>query len=103
MRPSTGPAQGAQSRPVATPSNSEGAIVDFFAEAPRSADADSRSPRATSGLVKRSDRPGNTRVSPNAAKRARAAHLPNAFALTAQPPATAARLATTANVAAIPA
>ena len=53
IRPRIGPAQGAQSRPVATPSRKDGPIRSCPAAA-SSADWDSRAPSATSGRVSRS-------------------------------------------------
>ncbi len=96
IRPRIGPAQGAQSRPVATPSRSDGAN-----EPPPCSRAsmvsDNRPPRATSGRVRRSAKAGNSRVRPNRARSAIAAQRPAALACTAQPPATEASVATAAN------
>ena len=102
IKPNNGPAQGAQSRPVATPSRSEGRIEDPPFAAPCSADRDKRAPSATPGRIIRSDNAGNSSVTPNRAKRAKAAMRPYWLASTAHPPPMAAKVATTANVAAMP-
>ena len=96
MIPRMGPAQGAQSNPVATPSISEDQIDSSFLF------SESLEPSATKGRVARSDSAGKTSPSPNSASNASAAHRPASFALTAQLPPTAASVATTANVSAIP-
>ena len=96
-----GPAQGAHSRPVATPSSSEAP-----GRAPPSvpwARSERREPAATSGRVSRSDRPGHSRVSANTATRPRASQRPYSLAATTQPPPTAASEATRAKVSAMPA
>jgi hypothetical protein len=71
--------------------------------APRSADAESLAPTPTSGRITRSASSGKSSVSPNTAINASAAILPYWLASTTQPPAMAAKVATTANVSAIPA
>ena len=61
-----------------------------------------RRPRPTSGRVSRSDKAGNSSAMPNRASSAIAATRPYWLASTAQPPPTAARVATAAKVAAMP-
>ena len=100
MRPRIGPAHGAQSRPVATPSSSEGSTD--ASPSPCPALSDNRTPSVTSGLDKRSARVGNRSAKPNSASSAMAANRPYWFAATAHPPATAASVATAAKVSAMP-
>ena len=100
-RPRIGPAQGAQSRPVATPSRNDGPTGEA-ANRPCEARSESRDPSATSGRVARSARLGNSNSKPKKARTTRAAIRPAPFACTAQPPPTAARLATPAKVMAMP-
>jgi hypothetical protein len=100
INPSTGPAQGAHNRPVATPSSSDGSTA-CSAAAP-SADCERRAPSATSGRASRSARLGMRSVNPNNARSAIAAARPYWLAATAQPPATAASVATAAKVTAMP-
>ena len=64
--------------------------------------SDKREPSATSGRVSRSEMRGNTSAMPNNASSASAAQRPMALARTAQPPPTAASVATMAKVAAMP-
>ena len=61
-----------------------------------------REPSATSGRVIRSEMLGNTKAIPNSASRISAAQRPIWLAWTAQPPPTAASVATIAKVSAIP-
>ena len=96
IRPRIGPAQGAHRSPVATPSRRDGA-TDPPACSFASIVSLIRPPSATSGRVSRSARAGNSRVRPNTASSAMAAHRPTALACTAQLPATEARLATAAK------
>ena len=70
---------------------------------PPDALSDSRAPNATSGRVARSARLGNSSRRPKKARMTRAAIRPIPLASTAQPPPTAARLATPAKVIAMPA
>ena len=97
IKPKMGPAHGAQSRPVATPSSSEDLGLP---SAP--AEVVSRLPSATNGRLSRSAKPGKSNASPNTSTSASAIHRPHWFACTTQPPPTAASVATTANVTAIP-
>ena len=62
-----GPAHGAQSRPVAMPSNERRQRCPPSAAALPSADCDSRAPSATSGRVSRSASCGNSSVRPKTA------------------------------------
>ena len=96
MMPRIGPAQGAQRSPVATPSITEDQMLSSLR-------SDSREPIATRGRVRRSDMLGKTSAMPNKASRTSAAQRPIALARTAQPPPTAASVATMAKVAAMPA
>ena len=100
IKPKTGPAQGAQRRPVATPSSAGARTLD---PAPLSAACESRFPKATTGLVRLSDSAGKSRTRPNPARSARAAMRPYRLASTAQPPPTAASVAMAAKVSAMPA
>ena len=111
-----GPAHGAHSRPVATPSSAEESIAGCCTidgciagrNAGRSPGVaapgcDTRAPRETSGRASRSARPGKSSATPNTASRTMAAPRPNRLASTAQPPATAASVPTIAKVNAMPA
>ncbi len=99
MMPRIGPAQGAQSKPVATPSTTEDQMLSGLP----GCRSDMREPSATSGRVIRSEMLGKSSAIPKIARSASAAHRPIAFARTAQPPPNAASVATIAKVAAIPA
>ena len=68
--PRTGPAHGAHSRPVATPSSREAVRRAVRVAGAWSADWDSRAPRPTSGCIRRSDSAGNSSATPNSASRA---------------------------------
>ena len=100
IKPKIGPAQGAQRSPVAAPSRREAATLDL---PPWSANCESRFPKATTGLVSLSDSAGKSRMRPNAARSTMAAMRPYRLTSTAQPPPTAASVATAANVSAMPA
>ena len=101
IRPRIGPAHGAQSNPVPTP-NKSGEKMTPRLDASSDEDSDSRSPSATSGLVNRSARPGNSNVTPNKASTAIAAERPYALSSTTQPPPSAASEAMAANETAMP-
>ena len=98
MMPRIGPAHGAHSRPVAMPSTADDQMLSFSP----GCRSDRREPSATSGRVMRSEMDGKTSAIPNSASRISAAQRPIALARTAQPPPTAARVATIAKVAAMP-
>ena len=94
----TGPAQGAQTSPVATPRSTDApaVVASFFVRAP--AQSASRDPSDTSGAIMRSAKAGNSIANPNSVITARAAVRPWRFTSTAQPPATAASVVTAAKV-----
>ena len=99
-----GPAHGAHSRPVATPSSTDVAKDERPLAVPvaPAVDAESRPPSATRGRVRRSEMDGNSSVMPNSASSTIAPQRPYWLAATAQPPPTAASVATTAKVSAMP-
>ena len=78
-----GPAQGAHSKPQATPSSSDEVTPGG---PPVLADADRRAPAATSGRVSQADRPGQSSVRLNTAARASPTPRPNWLADSIQPP-----------------
>ncbi|MNY25995.1 hypothetical protein D3C86_1598130 [compost metagenome] len=98
-RPRIGPAHGAHSRPVATPISNE-APGRGRASAP--AASDKRLPAATNGRVRRSANCGSSNVRPNNATNTSASQRPYWLSCTTQPPPTAANVATSAKVSAIP-
>ena len=82
-----GPAHGAQSKPVATPSSSDAPVVaSLLVRAP--AQSARRDPSDTSGAIMRSANAGNSIASPNSVITASAMVRPWRFTSTAQPPAT---------------
>ncbi len=101
MIPRIGPAHGAHNKPVATPRIAE----EVTLSPPPGSEARSvmREPSATSGRVMRSEMVGKTSAMPNSASKMSAAQRPTWLACTAQPPPTAASVATIAKVIAIPA
>ena len=76
ISPSTGPAQGAQTKPVATPSSIEEPAVAPLAIMRCPAQRESLDPIDTTGIVMRAARVGMSIVSPNSVISARAAILP---------------------------
>ncbi|MCY1412851.1 hypothetical protein D9M71_282690 [compost metagenome] len=98
-RPRIGPAQGAQSRPVATPSSTD---------APGRERAlpwlpwERRLPAATNGRVNCSASFGNSSARPNNATNSKASQRPYWLSCTTQLPPTAARVATRVKVNAMP-
>ncbi|MCY1419175.1 hypothetical protein D9M71_347580 [compost metagenome] len=99
-KPRIGPAQGAQSNPVATPSNTDAPGLD---RPSLLAPCDRRLPAATNGRVRRSARLGSISVRPNSATSSKASQRPYWLSCTTQLPPTAANVATRVNVSAIPA
>ena len=83
---------------MATPSSSDEPIRSC----PWSALLDSRAPNRTSGCIARSASLGSSSVRPKKASRTIAIQRPAWLACTAQPPPTAASVATPAKVAAMP-
>ena len=71
IRPSTGPAHGAQRKPIATPSRRAPPMPERW-----SACCCNRAPNATNGRVNRSPSAGNTSVRPKIARRTSAAIRP---------------------------
>ncbi len=97
IRPRIGPAQGAHSRPVATPRPSAAQ-----AESPASARMDRRPPSATNGRASQSEKRGSNSASPTSASTAIAIQRPQVLSCTTQCPPTAASVATAAKVSAMP-
>src|SRR5580692_4215415 len=103
MRPSTGPAHGAQRRPVAAPSRSDETTPGSSVTPGSAIACDTRPPIAASGANNRSDSAGTSRNSPKSASTTIATKRPYRFASTAQLPPTAASVPTAQNAIAIPA
>ncbi len=102
ISPRIGPAHGAHSRPVATPISSEVPTPPRPASVALSADALSRAPSRWNGDSRRSARAGHSSASANSAITTSAIQRPIWLACATHWLPTAARLATTANISAMP-